>query len=133
VTELPSRATVTVPWKGPWTRSPADTTVSGSGASGSEVSLARTFSTWPAEFSGTGMPVPDPVSLTAFGASFTGLSVIVKVEPTDVSVPPPLSTAATVTSALPNAFGADVNVRVPDAETAGPAANRVELVSPVTE
>ena len=49
--------------------------------------------------------------------------VIVNVWVPLVSAPPPLSLSVTSTSVLPFALAAGVNVRLPDALMAGPAAN----------
>ncbi len=57
------------------------------------------------------------------GASFTASIVIVNDCVLLVSVPPPSSMRTTSTLVLPSALAAGVNVRVPEAEMSGPAAN----------
>src|SRR5690349_13231113 len=64
--------------------------------------------------------LPPPVN---DGGSLTAFTVMVKVWPALVSTPPlavpPLSCATTVTTAVPFASGAGVNVSTPEGETAG--------------
>ena len=70
------------------------------------------------------------------GASFTLLTVRVKVTESLVSTPPlavpPLSCAVIVTVALPLAFAAGVKVSTPLVLTAGATLNRPGLLFPVT-
>ena len=60
---------------------------------------------------------------TTTGASFTGFTLMLNCCTADVSTPPfavpPLSWICTETIAVPNASGAEVNVRLPLASTAG--------------
>ena len=86
--------------------------------SGSE-SFARTSNVTPARSSS----FTDTVSSTAVGGSGCAVTWIVKVCATLVSEPPfavpPSSTACTLTTAEPEAFGAVVKVSDPSAATAG--------------
>ena len=70
------------------------------------------------------------------GASFTPVTVMVKVCGAEVSAPPPvvppLSDSVSVMVAVPAAFAAGVKVRVPIDETAGATLKSAGLVFPVT-
>ena len=69
------------------------------------------------------------------GWSLTDVTLITKVCAAEVSTPPlavpPLSISTRVIVAVPLAFAAGVKVSTPVGDTAGPAANRPGLVSPV--
>src|SRR5205814_2806445 len=70
-------------------------------------------------------------SAAATGASFTDVTVIVNVCVADVSEPlaaPPSSRSTSVTTAVPNASGAEVNPSVPSLLTLGTTAKSAGLV-----
>ena len=78
------------------------------------------------------LPKPVKLSAPAVGASLTQLTVMVKFTVAEVSTPPlavpPLSCRLTLTVAVPNAFGAGVNVSTPAAEMEGCAVKSALLL-----